>query len=194
MRIYLANLVEYDPVNSLHVHANLFEYIPTGTKRFPSEYTDTVMLCQGQRGIVEIRFPHPGRYMFHAHQSEFTELGGWAPSRWRREARGAGGAVLLAGCGGAPGTGGPASWPCSAPTCTPGTIELVVANGTDEPATLAQVAVDSGFVPYDGPPMTIAPHGTGRLAVPYPWIAGQGYSVKVLTGEGGALEYDLDAK
>jgi FtsP/CotA-like multicopper oxidase with cupredoxin domain len=34
-----------------------------------------VMLCQGQRGILEWRFAHPGRFMFHAHQSEFTELG-----------------------------------------------------------------------------------------------------------------------
>ena len=33
------------------------------------------MLCQGQRGILEWRFPHPGKFMFHAHQSEFTELG-----------------------------------------------------------------------------------------------------------------------
>jgi FtsP/CotA-like multicopper oxidase with cupredoxin domain len=31
--------------------------------------------CQGQRGILEWRFASPGRYMFHAHQSEFTELG-----------------------------------------------------------------------------------------------------------------------
>jgi FtsP/CotA-like multicopper oxidase with cupredoxin domain len=75
VRIHLVNAVEYDPINSFHVHANLFEYIPTGTARFPSEFTDTVMLCQGQRGIIEARFPHPGRYMFHAHQSEFTELG-----------------------------------------------------------------------------------------------------------------------
>jgi FtsP/CotA-like multicopper oxidase with cupredoxin domain len=75
IRIHLVNAVEYDPINSFHVHANLFEYIPTGTARFPSEFTDTVMLCQGQRGIIELRFPHPGRYMFHAHQSEFTELG-----------------------------------------------------------------------------------------------------------------------
>jgi FtsP/CotA-like multicopper oxidase with cupredoxin domain len=37
--------------------------------------TDTVMLCQGQRGILEWRFPSTGRFMFHAHQSEFTELG-----------------------------------------------------------------------------------------------------------------------
>ena len=33
------------------------------------------MQCQGQRGILEMRFPHPGKFMFHAHQSEFTELG-----------------------------------------------------------------------------------------------------------------------
>jgi FtsP/CotA-like multicopper oxidase with cupredoxin domain len=75
VRMYVANLVEYDPVNSFHVHANLFEYIPTGTSLFPAEFTDTVMLCQGQRGIAEMRFPNSGRYMFHAHQSEFTELG-----------------------------------------------------------------------------------------------------------------------
>jgi hypothetical protein len=33
------------------------------------------MQCQGQRGILEVRFPHTGRFMFHAHQSEFAELG-----------------------------------------------------------------------------------------------------------------------
>jgi hypothetical protein len=33
------------------------------------------MQCQGQRGILEMRFPHLGKFMFHAHQSEFTELG-----------------------------------------------------------------------------------------------------------------------
>ncbi|MCW2967993.1 MAG: multicopper oxidase type 3 [Solirubrobacteraceae bacterium] len=75
VRIHVANLVEYDPVNSFHVHANLFDYFPTGTSLVPSEYTDTVLQCQGQRGIVELRFPYPGSYMFHAHQSEFTELG-----------------------------------------------------------------------------------------------------------------------
>ncbi len=33
------------------------------------------MLCQGQRGIIEIEFQNTGLFMFHAHQSEFTELG-----------------------------------------------------------------------------------------------------------------------
>ncbi|HVF78025.1 MAG TPA: multicopper oxidase domain-containing protein [Solirubrobacteraceae bacterium] len=75
VRIYLVNVLEYDLINSFHLHGNLFDYIPTGTSMRPSEFTDTVMLCQGQRGILEVRFKQPGKYMFHAHQSEFTELG-----------------------------------------------------------------------------------------------------------------------
>jgi len=74
VRIYLANLTEFDLVNSLHLHGEFFRYYPTGsTDRF--EYTDTVMQCQGERGIVEIDFHHNGLFMFHAHQSEFAELG-----------------------------------------------------------------------------------------------------------------------
>lgn len=75
VRIYLVNVTEFDPINSLHIHGNFFDYFPTGTSLEPVELTDTVMLCQGQRGICELRFPHTGRFMFHAHQSEFTELG-----------------------------------------------------------------------------------------------------------------------
>ena len=75
VRVYLVNVLEYDLINSFHLHGNLFRYFPTGTSTTPSELTDTVMLCQGQRGILEWRFPSAGRFMFHAHQSEFTELG-----------------------------------------------------------------------------------------------------------------------
>jgi FtsP/CotA-like multicopper oxidase with cupredoxin domain len=74
VRIYLANLTEFDLINSLHLHGDFFRYYPTGsTEHF--EYTDTVMLCQGERGIIEIEFANTGRFMFHAHQSEFAELG-----------------------------------------------------------------------------------------------------------------------
>jgi manganese oxidase len=75
VRIYLVNVLEYDLINSFHLHGNLFHYFPTGTSKTPSEFTDTVVLCQGQRGIAEWKFPYAGRFMFHAHQSEFTELG-----------------------------------------------------------------------------------------------------------------------
>jgi FtsP/CotA-like multicopper oxidase with cupredoxin domain len=75
VRIYLVNVLEYDPINSFHIHANFFHYFPTGTSLQPSEYTDTISQVQGQRGILELRFPYPGRYMFHAHKTEFAELG-----------------------------------------------------------------------------------------------------------------------
>jgi FtsP/CotA-like multicopper oxidase with cupredoxin domain len=75
VRIYLVNVLEYDLLNSFHLHGNFFRYIPTGTALEGAELTDTIMQCQGQRGILEMRFPHAGRFMFHAHQSEFAELG-----------------------------------------------------------------------------------------------------------------------
>jgi len=75
IRIYLVNVLEYDLINSFHLHGNLFEYYPTGTMRAPTEFTDVITQCQGQRGVLEWRFPTPGKFMFHAHQSEFTELG-----------------------------------------------------------------------------------------------------------------------
>jgi len=75
VRIYLVNTLEYDLINSFHIHANFFDYYPTGTSLKPAEFTDTVMQCQGQRGIIEMKFPDTGKYMFHAHVSEFAELG-----------------------------------------------------------------------------------------------------------------------
>ena len=75
VRIYLVNALEFDPINSFHIHANFFNYFPTGTSLQPTEYTDTVMQGQGQRGILELEFPYVGDYMFHAHKTEFAELG-----------------------------------------------------------------------------------------------------------------------
>jgi len=75
LRIHLINALEYDPVNSFHVHGNFFDYYPTGTSLQPSELTDIVIQGQGQRGMLEMRFGRPGLYMFHAHVTEFTELG-----------------------------------------------------------------------------------------------------------------------
>jgi FtsP/CotA-like multicopper oxidase with cupredoxin domain len=75
VRIYLANLLEYDPINSFHVHGNFFHYYPTGTSLQPVEFTDTIVQGQGQRGICELKFPHEGAFMFHAHKTEFAELG-----------------------------------------------------------------------------------------------------------------------
>jgi FtsP/CotA-like multicopper oxidase with cupredoxin domain len=75
VRIYLVNMLEFDLINSFHLHANFFNYYPTGTSLTPSEYTDTVIQGQSQRGILEFSYKYPGIYMFHAHVTEFSELG-----------------------------------------------------------------------------------------------------------------------
>ncbi len=74
-RVYLVNLLEFDQINSFHLHANFFNYYPTGTSLTPAEFTDTVAQMQAQRGILEFRYKFPGKYMFHAHKTEFAELG-----------------------------------------------------------------------------------------------------------------------
>ena len=87
VRIYLVNVTEFDPLNSIHLHGMFFDVNRTGTGLAGDEVTDTLMLCQGERAILETTFRYPGEFMFHAHQSEFAELG-WmglfraeAPSR-----------------------------------------------------------------------------------------------------------------
>jgi manganese oxidase len=74
-RMYVVNLTEFDLINSLHLHGMFFDVFRTGTSMSSSETTDTIMLCQGERAILETRFRYPGQFMFHAHQSEFAELG-----------------------------------------------------------------------------------------------------------------------
>ena len=75
VRIYLVNLLEFDLINSFHVHGHFFDVYRTGTRTTADEFTDTIMLCQGERHVLELDFRHPGKFMFHAHQSEFAELG-----------------------------------------------------------------------------------------------------------------------
>lgn len=80
VRIYLVNVVEFDPINSFHLHGNFFDYFDQGTTLTPTLKTvDLITQCQAQRGILEFTYRdhETGLYMFHPHQSEFTELG-WA--------------------------------------------------------------------------------------------------------------------
>jgi len=75
IRIYLLNMLEFDPINNFHLHANMFDLYRTGTKLIPDEYTDIVTMSQGERGILEFSYKYPGQYMFHAHKTEFAEKG-----------------------------------------------------------------------------------------------------------------------
>ena len=73
VRIYLANLTEFDLINSFHLHGDFFRYQPTGTGDNWSTPTPSCRRRATRR--IEIDFANPGEFMFHAHQSEFAELG-----------------------------------------------------------------------------------------------------------------------
>ena len=75
VRIYLVNITEFDLINSFHLHGMFFDAYRTGTREAAKENIDTITLCQGERAVLETTFRYPGDFMFHAHQSEFAELG-----------------------------------------------------------------------------------------------------------------------
>ncbi|HEY6534580.1 MAG TPA: multicopper oxidase domain-containing protein [Candidatus Nitrosocosmicus sp.] len=75
-RIYLVNMLEFDPLNNFHLHGNLFNYYSSGTSLKPDYTSDIVPLMQGDRGIVEFTYKYPGMYMFHSHKNEFS-MKGW---------------------------------------------------------------------------------------------------------------------
>lgn len=75
VRVYLVNITEFDLLNSMHTHATFFRLYRTGTQLDNYEFTDVVTLGQAERAILEFTYKFPGKFMFHAHQSEFAELG-----------------------------------------------------------------------------------------------------------------------
>jgi len=76
-RVYIVNMTEFDPLNSFHLHGNMYNYIPLGTSLKPSFLTDVVHLGIADRGIAEFTFKLPGQYLFHAHQTELS-MKGWS--------------------------------------------------------------------------------------------------------------------
>ncbi|NWK13156.1 multicopper oxidase domain-containing protein [Marine Group I thaumarchaeote] len=75
VRLYVINILEFDPINNFHLHGNMFNYYPIGTQSEPSSFTDIVTFSQGDRGIIEFEYKYPGKYLFHAHKVEFSEKG-----------------------------------------------------------------------------------------------------------------------
>jgi FtsP/CotA-like multicopper oxidase with cupredoxin domain len=75
IRVYVINILEFDQINNFHLHGNLYDYYPSGTYSVPSQYTDMITLSQGERGIMEFTYTYHGKYLFHAHKTEFAEKG-----------------------------------------------------------------------------------------------------------------------
>ena len=75
VRIYLINILEFDQVNSFHIHSNVYKLFRTGTNLTHYEITDMVTMSQGERAVIEFTYKYPGKYLFHSHQNEFADKG-----------------------------------------------------------------------------------------------------------------------
>ncbi|NEQ53554.1 MAG: multicopper oxidase domain-containing protein [Leptolyngbya sp. SIO3F4] len=75
IRLYLLNMIEFDPAVTFHIHANLFQIFPTGRTLAPTEESDVITMGTAERHILEFSYPYPGKYMFHPHQDGIAELG-----------------------------------------------------------------------------------------------------------------------
>jgi FtsP/CotA-like multicopper oxidase with cupredoxin domain len=75
LRLYILNVIEFDPVATFHVHANMFQVYRTGRGMTPSEETDVITMGTAERHILELTYRFTGKYMFHPHQDTIAEAG-----------------------------------------------------------------------------------------------------------------------
>ncbi|WP_445636031.1 Copper-containing nitrite reductase [Nostoc sp. DSM 114161] len=75
IRLYVLNIIEYDPAVTFHLHANFFDVYRYGMSMTASEKTDVLTMGIAERHILEFAFRYPGKYMFHPHQDAIAENG-----------------------------------------------------------------------------------------------------------------------
>ncbi|MGQ4647236.1 multicopper oxidase domain-containing protein [Lyngbya aestuarii] len=75
VRLYVLNMIEFDPAVTFHIHANMFRVYRTGRTLKPNEETDVITMGTAERHILEFSYPYPGEYMFHPHQDVVAEHG-----------------------------------------------------------------------------------------------------------------------
>jgi hypothetical protein len=77
-------------------------------------------------------------------------------------------------------------------TLLPGRIVLVLVNGSNEVARLAQVIVNDAYVDFRAGTRAVGPDAAGRITVSYPWIQGESYEIELLMSPQGAVEYGIE--
>jgi zinc transporter, ZIP family len=96
--------------------------------------------------------------------------------------------VLAAGCGG----GGAGDLAVTKTSLQPGEFTLVVRNGSDEAARVAQVIVNDAFVDFSASARTIPPGDVEAFVVPYHWISGESYEIRLMTSTGSTVDSEID--
>jgi zinc transporter, ZIP family len=74
----------------------------------------------------------------------------------------------------------------------PGEIALVVENGSDDVARVAQVILNDAFVDFRAPRRVLPPDVSETIIVSYPWIAGEAYDIELLTSSGASADFEIE--
>jgi zinc transporter, ZIP family len=96
--------------------------------------------------------------------------------------------AVTAGCGG----GGGGNVAVTQTELQPGAITLVLRNGSEEVARVAQVIVNDAFVDFESSARTIPPGDIEAFVVPYHWINGESYEIRVMTSTGETVDYEIE--
>ncbi|MBW4663839.1 MAG: multicopper oxidase domain-containing protein [Chroococcus sp. CMT-3BRIN-NPC107] len=75
VRLYILNMIEFDPAATFHLHANFFQVYRTGRTLKPTEESDVITIGTAERHILEFAYKYPGKYMFHPHQDAIAQAG-----------------------------------------------------------------------------------------------------------------------
>jgi ZIP family zinc transporter len=75
---------------------------------------------------------------------------------------------------------------------SPGRIALVVVNGSEEQARVAQVILNDAFVDFRASRRALAPGDGETIVVSYPWIRGESYDIELMTGTGRTIGYEIE--
>jgi hypothetical protein len=99
-------------------------------------------------------------------------------------------AMAVSGCGGGGAAGGELG--VEHATLTPGRIVLVLVNGSEDPARVAQVILNDAFVDFRASRPIVQPGDAERITVSYPWIQGEAYDIELLTSTGRTVGYEIE--
>ncbi len=74
----------------------------------------------------------------------------------------------------------------------PGMMHMTVLNEGPDPVTIAQVAVDDAYWQFSADRGTeVAPLASTTLSIPYPWVAGDGHVITVLSSTGARFDHEI---
>jgi hypothetical protein len=97
-------------------------------------------------------------------------------------------ALLAGGCGG----GGEGEVAVTHATLGQESITLVARNGGEEAARVAQVMVNDAYVGFHASAKTIPPGDVEAFVLPYHWIKGESYEIRLLLSTGRTVDFEIE--